>query len=254
MSEDRTDLCAVCGHEFESDIYNLAGGLAPNAHTKKQCVICTKHIGKSCSIEGKTKLPLSIKEGFICRICAQKEREHIIINKEVISHNLGLTQADFLVKDWLAEADKRLDNRIADMDKRLDSLVKGWLADLDKYTKERMNHFFDALWMMLSFTIFIGIFGLFLYALTQRTIPGPQVLPATFRLGVIALTVIPWFIWFSSALIRSIKNKNDGKGRRFGNYLFGIMGENPIQNIWLPIAVIGTILAILLYAIYKLWT
>lgn len=307
MEVSSCELCIVCGQGFSS--INL-GFLTP--HSKEICLCCGKAVGKSCAKFGKTRPPLPEMEGAFCPECFTKERNSITgdgflaskLHETVIGLRSELThwthdasrQMDRSVKEWLADADKRIENRLGDIQKsiqedmnlakghageltndiahQLDRLVKGWLADADRRVETRLadvernfqnsvdrvgNH----LWVMLFFSVFIGFFGVFLFLLTKKS-PDPDALIVIFRLGMVAMSVVPWGIWFVSSLFRAARNRSlpnhlremrEEKALGLRDYLFGIFYfRNPVHNLWLPIAVLGTIFSLFIYIIVQVWT
>lgn len=243
MTEIKNDICPVCNERFSSPPLGLE---FLTTHDKVICIICSKIICESCAKNGKTKPPLPEKEGTICPECFQKHRTNITID-DFVANRLHETaiQIDTLVKGWLADADKRIENR---------------LTDIQKSMQNSINQMANYLWMMLFFSIFVGFYGLFLFLLTQHS-PAPNTLIVIFRLGLLVLVFIPWIIWFISSVFRAVRNRSlenhlqeirNGKPLGVRDYLFGLFYfQNPVQNIWLPIAFLGTVLSLLLYIIIK---
>ena len=83
--------------------------------------------------------------------------------------------------------------------------------------------------------------------------------PGTFfRFGLVLMVLLPFAIWLLGALMRAARNRKredyekapDGRRLQLKDYLFGFLYyENPIENVWGPITLIGLIMAALLWVV-----
>lgn len=119
-----------------------------------------------------------------------------------------------------------------------------------------MRSAFGYLYVMFFTTVFLTLFGITYYKTSGGSPTGAFNPGAIFRASAVVMMAIPVAVWFLGALWRAMRNRRredfesrpDGRRLGFRDYLFGFLYyENPIENIWGPIALIGTTVALLMF-------
>ncbi len=220
------------------------------------CVLCWGALHEECG--SKVQRIDMAKIGRACGICRRKDLE----GDGLLVPFVGT----FAPGEWVASAGYRaqvLNNRLDRSAKHIESALLGVMDGARELRREvaddlskMLRRAFGYLYVMFFMTVFLTLFGI-AYFRTSGTQPGGAFNPGVyFRLSLVVMIVLPLGIWFFGALWRASRNakreefEQGGEGGRLGlkDYLFGFLYyEHPIENIWGPIALLGTTLAVLMW-------
>lgn len=257
------EACAVCGKPFR---------LLTSHSRVYKCITCGKEVGSGCFTE--TRL-LDGREGPICNPCWPTQKQKAVVETEILNPTSIIAefrrQAEVvrdetfqrlqsIKNDIQGDVDKMHASIKSDLDaylKQLDQLVVQWLQEANASVQKQLRSAFAYLWIVLCSTGFLTIVTFVYYQMMGE--PGaaginPVVL---FRLSAFVLAGIPWTLWLLSAFLRAARAKSLKEfrnGRRLGlrDYLFGfVYFKNPVENLWGPVAMIGSALLALVYLMIK---
>ena len=119
-----------------------------------------------------------------------------------------------------------------------------------------MRGAFGYLYVMFFTTVFLTLFGIAYFKTSGMAPPGDFNPASFFRLSSVVMVGVPAGVWLAGALLRAAWNarredyerRPDGRRLSLRDYLFGFLYyDNPVENVWGPIALIGATLAALMW-------
>lgn len=252
-----SDLCAVCGKDFR----------LLSAHARRyECIICHKTVGAGCFKDASIQ---DGREGPVCDPCwpsvgnraveggtllPAKTLMELRRQVEIVRDDL-IRQLRELKQDVNSDVGALRDEVKRDVDAymgRLDQIIRGWMEEANRSVEKHLRRAFAYLWIVLCSTAFLTIVGMVYYQMlrTQNEYVNPITL---FRLAMVVLVIIPWSGWLVSALVRAARTRSfaeyrQGRKLSLRDYLFGFLYFNdPVENLWGPVAIIGSAFALLIY-------
>jgi len=161
-----------------------------------------------------------------------------------------------VLNNRLDRATREIQGSIQSLNENAQQLRKDVAGDLRRILRSAFGY----LYVMFFTTVFLTLFGI-AYFKTAGTTPSGAFNPgAIFRMSILVMILLPLSIWFAGALVRATRNarredferRPDGERLGFRDYLFGFLYyDNPVENIWGPITLIGFTLVIVMWLFLK---
>jgi len=224
---------------------------------EEACVVCWTGLHEKCgsSVE---RLDTGTS-GRVCSACRQKDLEGAgllvpepgapLVSGEWVK---ALGYRAQVLNNRLDRAAREIDVSIQSLNDNAQRLRKDVTNDLRKIVRSAFGY----LYVMFFTTVFLTLFGITYFKTAGATPSGAFNPGSIFRLSSLVMVGVPLAVWFMGALWRAARNSRredfearpDGRRLGFRDYLFGFLYyDNPIENIWGPITLIGLTLLVVMW-------
>jgi hypothetical protein len=221
------------------------------------CIVCWVGLHEKCgsSVE---RLDTG-SSGRVCSNCRQRDLEGAgllvpepgapLVSGEWVK---ALGYRAQVLNNRLDRAAREIDASIQSLNDNAQQLRKDVTGDLRKIVRSAFGY----LYVMFFTTVFLTLFGIAYFKAAGAAPSGTFNPGSIFRLSGMVMVGVPLAVWFLGALWRAARNarredfeaRPDGRRLGFKDYLFGFLYyENPIENIWGPITLIGLTLLVLMW-------
>lgn len=228
----------------------------PIARPEEACLVCWVGLHEGCGSRVER-----LDTGAAGRACGECRRRDLEGEGILIPDPGTLSPAD-----WLRAAGyrahvltQRLERAAGDIQASIRSLGENahqLRKDLAQDLERTVRRAFGYLYVMFFTTVFLTLFGIAYFKTSGMAPPGDFSPASFFRLSSAVMVGGPLAVWLAGALLRAGRNarredyerRPDGRRLSLRDYLFGFLYyDNPVENIWGPIALIGATLAALMW-------
>jgi hypothetical protein len=232
----------------------------PIARPEEACLICWVGLHEGCGSRVER-----LDTGAAGRVCGECRRRDLEGDGILIPDPGTLSPAD-----WLRAAGyrthvltQRLERAAGEIQASIRSLGENahqLRRDLARDLERTVRGAFGYLYVMFFTTVFLTLFGIAYFKTSGMAPPGDFNPARFFRLSSAVMVGVPLAVWLAGALLRAARNarredyerRPDGRRLSLRDYLFGFLYyENPVENIWGPIALIGATLAALMWVFLR---
>jgi hypothetical protein len=228
----------------------------PIARPEEACLVCWVGLHEGCGSRVER-----LDTGASGRACGECRRRDLEGDGILIPDPGTLSPAD-----WLRAAGyrahvltQRLERAAGEIQASIRSLGENahqLRRDLAEDLRRTVRGAFGYLYVMFFTTVFLTLFGIAYFKTSGMAPPGDFNPASFFRLSSVVMVGVPAGVWLAGALLRAARNarredyerRPDGRRLSLRDYLFGFLYyDNPVENVWGPIALIGTTLAALMW-------